>query len=132
MNKVMLIGNLGDDAKIFPTKDNNLDMLTFKVATNKYFKDKKQTTWHNVMTFRKKETASKLLELLKKGVKVFVEGEISYKTSESEGRVYNNCSIIALNLIVFNPKKQTAETADLEIEEHTQEEGNLNDYEDFF
>lgn len=87
VNKAILIGNLGQDPEIKPMGDR--DCVRFSLATNKKYKDKdgvsqSKTTWHNVVVFNAYlvETAKGL----KKGAKVYVEGEINNRQYEKDGQ----------------------------------------------
>ena len=78
LNKVMLIGNLGNDAENRFTT-NNLSVTTFSLATTRGYKGKdgnwvNETTWHNVVCYNIPDFYK---EQLKKGKKFYVEGRIS-------------------------------------------------------
>jgi len=85
LNKVMLIGNLGQDAEHRFTT-NNTEVSTFSIATSNSYKGKdgnwvNETTWHNVVLF----AASEYLKgNLKKGRKFYVEGRISKRDYENK------------------------------------------------
>lgn len=76
LNKVLLIGNLGQDPDIKYTKS-NLPIASFSVATTDNFTDEngeKKTEWHRVVLFKKlAEVAEKYL---RKGMMVYIEGRI--------------------------------------------------------
>ena len=80
INKVMLIGNLGNDPEVrnFP---NGGKVCNFNVATSERWKDRntgeqrERTEWHRIAIFN--ENLVRLAEqYLKKGSKVFVEGKL--------------------------------------------------------
>ena len=73
MNKVILIGNLGQDP--VEKKTENSTLCKFSVATTKRMQDTEETTWHNCQTWGK--TAELCAKYLSKGSKVCVEGEIT-------------------------------------------------------
>jgi len=78
LNKVMLIGNLGNDAETRFTT-NNVSVTTFSLATTSSYKGKdgnwvNETTWHNVVSFGLSDFFK---ESLKKGKKFYIEGRIS-------------------------------------------------------
>ena len=81
VNKVMLIGHLGQDPERRETRD-GATFCTMSLATAKKWKDKnsgerkKSTTWHRVTVFRE-ATAKYCLEALRKGEKIYVEGELA-------------------------------------------------------
>jgi len=85
LNKVMLIGHLGGDPEL---KDvNGTQLAKFSVATTKKWKDgnetKEKTEWHNISAWGK--LAELCSKYLKKGSKVFIEGELNYSKSEKDG-----------------------------------------------
>ena len=85
VNKVILLGNLGNDPDVKYTQG-GMAIATLSVATTYSRKDKdgnfqEKTEWHRVKLFGK--TAEVAGEYLKKGSQVYVEGRISY--SESTG-----------------------------------------------
>jgi single-strand DNA-binding protein len=79
VNKVILLGNLGDKPEIKYTGDGkaiaNLSIATSKTWVDKNSGEKQETTqWHRVVLFGKRaEVADKYC---KKGTKVYVEGEL--------------------------------------------------------
>ncbi len=87
LNKVMLIGNLGNDAETRFTT-NNLSVTSFSVATTNSYKGKdgnwvNETTWHNVVSFNLPDFYK---ESLKKGKKFYVEGRIQKRDyTDKEG-----------------------------------------------
>ena len=85
LNKVMLIGNLGQDAEHRFTT-NNTEVSSFSIATSNSYKGKdgnwvNETTWHNVVIFG----ASDFLKgNLKKGKKFYIEGRINKRDYENK------------------------------------------------
>ena len=78
LNKIMLIGNLGQDAEHSFTS-NNVSVSKFSIATVHSFKTREgnwqdETTWHNVTAFNLSDYYK---DNLKKGKKVYVEGRLS-------------------------------------------------------
>ena len=79
LNKVMLIGNLGNDPEIRHT-NNGMAVATLSLATAESWKDREsgemrdKTEWHRVVYFgRVAEVAE---QYLKKGSQIYVEGRI--------------------------------------------------------
>lgn len=87
LNKIMLIGNLGNDAETRFT-NNNISVTTFSVATSYGYKGKdgnwvNETTWHNIVSFNLPDYYK---EALKKGKKIYVEGRLSKRDyTDKEG-----------------------------------------------
>ena len=87
LNKVMLIGHLGDDVKLRYFEDGGC-IGRFPLATNETYTNKQsgervsQTEWHNILVRNKAaETCEKFL---KKGDKLFVEGRIKTRKWQGE------------------------------------------------
>ncbi len=105
LNKVMLIGNLGQDPEVRSTNDGTR-VATLSLATNFTFKNAKgdkitQTEWHRVTVWRGlAEIAEKYL---KKGAKLFIEGRISYgKFTDKEGVERYTTEIVATELTMLD------------------------------
>lgn len=80
LNKVMLIGHLGADPDIRRTHS-GADVVSFRIATSESWKDKntgerkEKTEWHSIVVFNE-NLARICAEYLKKGSKVYVEGQL--------------------------------------------------------
>jgi len=87
LNKIMLIGNLGNDAETRFTTS-NLSVTSFSLATTNSYKGKdgnwvNETTWHNVISFN---LSDYFKDALKKGKKFYVEGRLSKRDyTDKEG-----------------------------------------------
>ncbi len=83
VNKVILVGNLGRDpeARSFA---NGGKVVKFSIATSETWNDrssgdrKEKTEWHNVVIYDEK-IAEVAERYLKKGAKVYVEGQMQYR-----------------------------------------------------
>lgn len=80
VNKVILIGNLGRDPEIRRTAQGD-PVASFRIATSETWRDKQsgerkeRTEWHSIVIFN--EALAKVAEqYLKKGSKVYVEGQL--------------------------------------------------------
>lgn len=85
LNKVQLIGNLGQDAETRFTS-NNTPVTSFSIATTRSYKGKdenwvNETTWHNVVAWNLSEFYQKAL---KKGKKFYIEGRIQTRSYEDK------------------------------------------------
>lgn len=95
MNQVQLIGRVGND----PSFNEGKTMLTFSLATNDGFGERKKTNWHSCKVFGKvMETISKYVA---KGDMLAVSGEIEY--SEKDGKKYTN--IVVRDITLISAKK---------------------------
>jgi len=80
VNKVTLIGNLGNDPEVRIAPD-QFQVCTFSVATSRDWKDrntseqKSQTNWHSVVVWEP-NAVTYAKNFLKKGAKVYVEGKL--------------------------------------------------------
>ncbi|HSD16485.1 MAG TPA: single-stranded DNA-binding protein [Thermomonas sp.] len=96
VNKVILLGNLGNDPEIKYTQG-GMAIGTLSVATTFSRKDKdgnfqEKTEWHRVKLFGK--TAEVAGEYLKKGRQVYIEGRIEYGSYEKDGIKHYTTDII--------------------------------------
>src|SRR4030095_173962 len=88
LNKVMLIGRLGQDPEIRYTQS-GIAVTTFSVATGLRWKDQEgnwqeKTEWHNLKAWRGlAETCS---TYLKKGSRGYVEGRLETSSWEDENK----------------------------------------------
>lgn len=80
VNKVILVGNLGQDPEIRRTQDGR-PIANFSVATSERWRDRnsgeqrEKTEWHRVVCFN--EGLCKVIEnYLRKGSKVYIEGQL--------------------------------------------------------
>lgn len=86
VNKVILLGNLGQDPEI-RTLESGVKVATVSIATSENYKDQsgewqEKTEWHRLTMWR--WTAEKA-EKLKKGDRVYVEGKLSTRSWEQDG-----------------------------------------------
>lgn len=96
INKVILVGNLGNDPETKYTQG-GLAITTLSVATTSARKDKdgqqqEKTEWHRVKLFGK--TAEVAAEYLKKGRQVYIEGRIEYGSYEKDGVKHYTTDVI--------------------------------------
>ena len=111
LNKVMLIGNLGNDAETRFTT-NNLSVTTFSLATSRSYKGRdgnwvNETTWHNVVCYNLPDFFK---EALKKGKKFYVEGRLSKRDyTDKEGVKRYITELISEKLIPLEGKEANHE-----------------------
>ena len=95
LNKVILIGNLGKDPEIRKLGSGD-PVVNLSVATSESWRDKQsgerkeKTEWHRVVIFN--EQIAKVAEqYLKKGMKVYVEGQLQTRkwTDQSGAEKYS-------------------------------------------
>jgi single-strand DNA-binding protein len=111
LNKVMLIGNVGSDPEIRTTAG-GARVAQFSVATSRRWNDRngqqqEKTEWHRVVAWDKPFPLVDVIEkYLKKGERVYVEGEIEYRTYEDkEGVTKYVTEIRARELILIGGRE---------------------------
>jgi single-strand DNA-binding protein len=89
VNKVILIGNLGKDPEVRRLNSGD-PVVNLSVATSENWRDKQsgerkeKTEWHRVVIFN--ENIAKVAEqYLKKGSKVYIEGQLQTRKNEQNG-----------------------------------------------
>ena len=98
INKVILIGNLGQDPETRYLPDGNA-VTNVSVATSKSWKDRdsgqtnERTEWHKVVFFRR--LAEIAGEYLHKGSKVYIEGELRTRQWEKDGQKHYTTEVVA-------------------------------------
>jgi len=87
LNKVMLIGNVGNDPEIRATSGGTR-VAKISLATNRSWPDRsgqqqEKTEWHRITVFGK--LVDVVEQWVKKGDRLYVEGRIEYSQTEGEG-----------------------------------------------
>lgn len=107
LNKVMLIGRLGQDPELKYTQT-GIALVNFSVATGSKWKDQEgnwqeRTEWHNVKAWRGlAETCS---NYLKKGSRVYLEGRLETSNWEDENKKkHYKTEIVIDDLIMLDSK----------------------------
>lgn len=102
INKVILVGNLGDEPKVNNTQ-NGSKVVNLSIATSDSWKDrvsgerKERTEWHRVVIFNP-QLADVAEKYLHKGSKVFVEGQLqTRKWEDTNGQARYTTEIVLQN-----------------------------------
>lgn len=121
INKVILIGRVGKDPDI-KTFDNGGQVAQFSLATTSKWKTKEgekkeRTEWHNlVINGKLSEVAEKYI---RKGMQLYIEGEIRYREYEKEG-VKKYMTEIFCNVFQMLDSKESGQRANtIELPEVT-------------
>ena len=132
LNKVMLIGNVGQDPELRYTPDGN-PVANFSIAVNRRrrvgeeYKD--ETEWFNIVCFSR--TAENVNQYLTKGQKVYVEGR--FQSSEyvgQDGNQRKSFEVIA-NEVTFLSTRSEVETSNQNTPQNTEKtDTNSTDTED--
>jgi single-strand DNA-binding protein len=107
INKVILVGNLGRDPETRYMPSGGA-VTNVSIATSKGWKDrdsgeqKERTEWHRIVFFnRLAEIAG---EYLKKGSKVYIEGELRTRDWEKDGQKHYTTEIVANELQMLDSR----------------------------
>ena len=115
LNKVMLIGHLGDDVKTHYFEGGNC-IGRFPIATNETYTNKQtgekvtNTDWHNIVVRNK---AAEICEkYLSKGDKVYVEGRLKNRQWQAEdGTTKYTTEVHVQEFTFLSTKNEAAQTA---------------------
>jgi single-strand DNA-binding protein len=108
VNKVILIGNLGNDPEIKQTQSGGV-IANISIATSENWKDKQsgemqdRTEWHRIVFFNR--LAEVVRDYVHKGAKVYVEGKLQtnkYKDQQGQDRYITQ--IVASNMQMLDSK----------------------------
>ncbi|MDA0380154.1 MAG: single-stranded DNA-binding protein [Bacteroidetes bacterium] len=117
LNKVMLIGHLGDDVKMHYFEGGN-SIGRFPLATNETYTNKQtnekvtNTDWHNIVVRNK--AAEVCEKYLKKGDKVYVEGRLknrSWQGEDGQTRYSTEVHVTDFTFLTSKDGQSTAPTA---------------------
>ncbi len=103
LNKVMLLGNLGQDPELRMTSGGQA-VLRLRIATSESYLDRnrnrqERTEWHSVVVWGKRAEA--LNKILSKGSRVFIEGGLRTSSyDDRDGNKRYKTEIVANNLIL--------------------------------
>jgi len=114
LNKVMLIGHLGDEVKMHYFDDKNC-VGRFPLATNETYTNKQtnervtNTEWHNIVVRNK---AAEICEkYLSKGDKVYIEGRIkTRKWQDDKGNDRYSTEIYCTDFTFLTTKNESGNT----------------------
>lgn len=91
MNKVILIGNVGNEPEI------KEKVAKISLATTEKTKNGNVTEWHKVVMFGESRI-NFVKNYVKKGSSLIVEGRIQYEQYEKDGKKHSSTNIICDNL----------------------------------
>jgi len=108
MNKVILIGRLGNDPELKYTP-NGTAQAQISLATSEKWKDsdgnqKEKTEWHRIVAWRRQ--AEFVGEWLKKGQLVSIEGKLQTRSWEQDGQKKYMTEIIADNITMLGSRAE--------------------------
>ena len=79
------IGNLGRDPEVSVSKKTGKDIASFSIATENGYRDNKRTVWLNVVCFDEKLIQNVIQPYVKKGTKLFVQGNLNIREYDKDG-----------------------------------------------
>ena len=102
VNKVILVGNLGKDPEVRRLQSGD-PVVNLSIATSESWRDKasgekkEKTEWHRVVIFNK-NLADVAEKYLKKGAKVYVEGQLqTRKWTDKDGAEKYSTEVVLQN-----------------------------------
>ena len=126
LNKVMIIGNLGSEPEMRFTPNGN-PVTSFRVATNRRYttadgERKEETEWFAVVAWGK--LAEQCNQFLTKGRRVYVEGQLSTRSWESQdGQRHYRTEVVAEQALFLDrgaaaplTEEKVAETGNVQLE----------------
>jgi len=97
------MGFVGKDPDIRTTPSQK-QVVSFSLATSKMVKGEKKTSWHTIISW------SKSADRIKKGDKLYIEGEIDHRTwddKEDPSKKHYKTEIVSNFFLWVNPKQDT-------------------------
>ena len=107
INKVILVGNLGRDPETRYMPSGGA-VTNVSIATSKGWKDKdsgeqkERTEWHRIVFFNK--LAEIAGEYLKRGSKVYIEGELRTRNWEKDGQKHYTTEVVASEMQMLDSR----------------------------
>ena len=111
INKVILVGNLGQDPEVKYTAG-GAAVTTLSLATSESWKDKdtgqdqEKTEWHRVVLWRR--LAEIAGEYLKKGSKVYIEGQLQTRKWEQDGQTRYTTEVVGRDMQFLDSRGNTS------------------------
>jgi single-strand DNA-binding protein len=126
INKVILVGNVGQDPEIRSTQDGK-EIATFSLATSEHWKDKnsgerkEKTEWHRIVIFSQ-GLAGIVKSYVKKGSKLYIEGALqTRKWNDNQGIEKYTTEIVLQN---YNSVLQILDSKDKDHQSFGQNSNN--------
>ncbi len=128
INKVILLGRVGKDPEIKQFDGGN--KASFSLATTERgFTTKdgtvipEKTEWHNIVCWKGLATIAE--RFVKKGDLIYIEGKITNRSWESDGKKHYMTEIVADNIELLGGKSEAKETQYNEPEMAVEDDGSL-------
>ena len=119
VNKVIIVGNVGNQPEIRATQASGEELATFSLATSERWKDKnsgeqkEKTDWHRVVVFSP-GLVRVVKEYVNKGSKLYIEGRLRTREYEDESGIKKYTTEIVLasysgTLVLLDAKRDSQE-----------------------
>jgi single-strand DNA-binding protein len=117
VNKVIIVGNVGNQPEIRATQASGEELATFSLATSERWKDKnsgeqkEKTDWHRVVVFSP-GLVRVVKEYVNKGSKLYIEGKLRTREYEDESGIKKYTTEIVLasysgTLVLLDAKRDS-------------------------
>ena len=129
INKVILVGNLGQDPEVKYTAG-GAAVTTLSLATSESWKDKdtgqdqEKTEWHRVVLWRR--LAEIAGEYLKKGSKVYIEGQLQTRKWEQDEQTRYTTEVVGRDMQFLDSRGNTSSDSSSAYEDVNQDMGSQN------
>ena len=129
INKVILVGNLGQDPEVKYTAG-GAAVTTLSLATSESWKDKdtgqdqEKTEWHRVVLWRR--LAEIAGEYLKKGSKVYIEGQLQTRKWEQDGQTRYTTEVVGRDMQFLDSRGNTSSDNSSTYEDVNKDMGSQN------
>jgi single-strand DNA-binding protein len=107
VNKVTLLGHVGQDPKIISTSTGNLIAnlsiaTSYRTAPSEGKEGVEVTEWHRLVAF--KRTAEIIRDYVKKGAALYVEGQLQTRSWEKDGEKRYSTEIVIREMSMLGSK----------------------------
>jgi|TARA_B100001989_G_C24499279_1_gene443922 single-strand DNA-binding protein len=114
INKVILLGNVGNDPDVRTTQDGkaiaNISLATTQSWRGKDGRDQEKTEWHKVVFFE--PLASIVERYVQKGSKLYIEGSLKTRSFEQDGVKRYMTEIAAKDMQMLDSKTEVKESSE--------------------
>ena len=133
LNKVMLIGRLGQDPEVRNTQDGR-SLCTFSIATSESWNDKntgekrEKTEWHRIVVFNE-GLVNIIQQYVKKGSNVFLEGQLQTRKWEDKDGIEKYTTEVVLQ--GFNSTFKMLDNRNTGSTDNFSQDNSISDSSDF-
>jgi single-strand DNA-binding protein len=113
VNKIILVGNIGQDPDIQETgsgtKVAHISLATNRRMSNNGEEQKERTDWHRLTLWNR--LAQFTEDYVSKGDRVYVEGRLEYDSYERDGVTIPTADVVVRELVLLSPRSQAEAAA---------------------